>query len=306
MRPETENSPFIPETNVQYAWDATSLTLLKECPRKYYLKMIEGWRSKGSSMHLVFGSEVATALEHYHLNIASGQTHDEAEISVVHDCLVSTKDWETGDSKKNRDTLIRTIVWYLETYKNDPAEVVMLKNGKPAVEMSFRFEIDHYPTSASEPYVLCGHMDKLVNFDGTLFVMDQKTTGSTIGSYYFDRYNPDNQMSLYTLASQIVFQMPFAGVIIDGIQIAVGFTAFARGITTRSKAQLDEWLNDTKFWIDMAERYALRDHWPMNETSCSNFGNCEFRGICNKDPAVREMFLKTEFEKVLWNPLEVR
>jgi hypothetical protein len=149
-------------------------------------------------------------------------------------------------------------------------------------------------------------MDRLVDFGGTHFVMDRKTTGGTLGSYYFDQYNPDNQMSLYTLAGQIVYDMPVAGVMIDAAQIAVGFTAFSRGITMRSKGQLDEWLEDFESWMLTARAFADRGHWPMNEKSCNNYGGCVFKGICNKDPKVRETFLATDFEKKYWNPLEVR
>jgi hypothetical protein len=58
-------SPFIEGTRLQFAWDSTSLGYLKECPRKYYYTMIEGWRGRGESVHLRFGQEYHAALEHY-------------------------------------------------------------------------------------------------------------------------------------------------------------------------------------------------------------------------------------------------
>ena len=69
---------------------------------------------------------------------------------------------------------------------------------------------------------------------------------------------------------------------------------------------LDEWLADFGAWMVTAQTYAASGHWPMNEKSCNNYGGCVFKGICNKDPAVREAFLWTDFEKKYWNPLEVR
>ncbi len=288
---------FIPGTNLQINWSANSLGLLKTCPRKYQLSKIEGWVPKDQSMHLRFGIMVTDALERYDRAVAKGTIHEEALENTTALALAESAGWETGDSKKNRDTLIRTIVWYLETYKDDPAKTLILASGEPAVELAFKFEIDHKPSGFDGPYLLNGRLDKLVTIGDDPYVLDHKTTGSTIGSYYFDRYDPDNQMSLYTFASQVVYSMPFKGVLIDAIQTAVGFTAFGRGLVHRSTGQLEEWLQDTKTWLDIAQVYAERNHWPMNEASCNNYGRCQFAGICNKDPAVREIFLSTDFER---------
>ena len=41
---------------IQHAWDATSLSLAQACLRKYYYKMVEGWRPNTYSDHLRFGA----------------------------------------------------------------------------------------------------------------------------------------------------------------------------------------------------------------------------------------------------------
>lgn len=297
-------SPFLAGTNLQYAWDSTSLGYLKECPRKYELTMIEGWRSRGESVHLTFGIHFHKALENYDLQRAEGLSHEEAVEVAFCELIEAVGDWAPDHNKKNKDTLFRSVIWYWEEYREDPAQTLILSSGKPAVELSFVFEPD-FRIDGTE-YLLSGHMDRVVDFGGEKFIMDRKTTGSTLGSYYFNQYNPDNQMSLYTLASQVVYAMPVSGVMIDAAQIAVGFTAFSRGITLRSEGQLNEWLQDFKSWAYTARAYAEHGHWPMNEKSCNNYGGCVFKGICNKDPAVREVFLKTDFEKRYWNPLESR
>jgi len=311
-------SPFLPDSQIQYAWDSTSLGLLKACPRKYYLTMIEGWRKRDESMHLTFGIAYHKGLERYDIFRTQGSDHHEALIKVVQQCLCESGDrvldeqgvevwqpWETGNTKKNRETLVRSIIWYLEEYKNDAARTLVLANGKPAVELSFRFDTGIH-LGQGKNYILSGHMDRLVEFGGTHYVMDRKTTGSTLSGYYFDGYSPDNQMTLYTLASRIVYDMPVAGVIIDAAQVAVGFTAFSRGITMRTELQLDEWLEGFSDWMTTAAYYAEVQRWPMNEMSCNNYGACQFRGVCNKDPRVRQSFLANDFHKVPWNPLEER
>jgi hypothetical protein len=298
-------SPFLQASDVQFAWDSTSLGYLKECPRKYQLTMLQGWRSRSESVHLTFGINYHKALENYDVFRANGLDHDEALLWVVHFLFCATHGWESDHSAKNRETLFRSVIWYLEQFADDPAKTLILSNGKAAVELSFRFATD-FEVISGIPYILSGHMDRLVDFGGNNFVMDRKTTGSTLSGYYFEQYNPDNQMSLYTTASKVVYGMPVSGVIIDAAQIAVGFTRFERGITLRSAGQLDEWMQDFRLWMETAKRYADRGHWPMNEKACGNYGGCVFRGICGKDPSVRELYLKTDFEKKFWNPLAVR
>jgi hypothetical protein len=327
MEQKTESpSPFLPGTNIQFAWDSTSLGWLKTCPRLYQYSMIEGWRSHGPSVHLDFGSYYHHALELYDRHRADNCDHNEALYLAVKYCLEVTwvdgapADW--GHNLKTRETLVRSVIWYLEEFgDNDAAKTVVLKNGKPAVELSFRLELDFGPKAAgyynkdmvedgrivcNQPYVLSGHLDRVVEFSGGIYVMDRKTSSTTIGSYYFDGYNPDNQMSLYTFASKVIYQTPVRGVIIDAAQIAVGFTRFSRGFTFRTESQTEEWLANTREWLRLAEQYAVQGFWPMNDKSCHQYGGCAFRKVCSKSPEVRHKFLESDFTKRHWNPLEAR
>jgi len=96
------------------------------------------------------------------------------------------------------------------------------------------------------------------------------------------------------------------GVIIDAVQIAVGFSRYERGFTYRTPEQLKEWQQDTLLHIRAAERYAEAEYWPMNDKACNNYGGCVFRGICSKDPSVRPAFLESNFVSRPWNPLQPR
>lgn len=303
-------SPFIPDTTLQFALDSTSLGYLKECPRKYFYTIIEGWRGKGQSVHLEFGGLYHKALERYdYLRAeepnAKAHLHNDAVYEVIRMALEESWPWPFDHNTKTRFNLVRSIIWYLDQFENDVAKTVQLADGTPAVELSFRFELERMADSY-QPYVLCGHLDRLVEFAGGYYVMDRKTTGSTLGGYYFDGFNPDNQMSLYSIAGRLVYNTPVRGVIIDAAQVAVGFTRFDRGFSYRTETQQEEWLQDLNFWIDQAEHYAAEHYWPMNDRSCHNYGGCPFRNVCSKDPAVRQSFLESDFEHRPWNPLQVR
>src|SRR6516164_8122947 len=239
MDAKVETSPFLPGTNVQYAWDSTSLGDFKRCPRLYFYRMIEGWQEKDESVHLRFGIEYHHALQEYEECRANGQDHDGSVNTVVYNLLRRISDWnpdrETKAGKnKNAETLLRTVIWYLDAHKDDEAETLIWKDGTPAVEQSFRFELTWGP-EAEQPYVLCGHLDEIVVYQGQRYVMDHKTTTWFITSSYFDRYEPDNQMTLYALASKVVLHQdhPVRGVIIDAARIEPEKSSFARGITYR-------------------------------------------------------------------------
>lgn len=349
-------SPFLPRTSIRFAWDSTTLGAFKTCPRMYQYLYIDGWAPKDENIHLRFGIEYHQALHDYETSATSGGDHEQSVRFAIRELLIRCQDYPNVDPTarpsirvKTKTNLVRTVVWYLDQFKDDPAETVVIDNEwictkehhvqcrdgahegcpycthvpKPAMEVSFKFELDWGPgpfnglfaegvegASKFQPYILCGHLDRLVTFNDETFVMDRKTATTTLSSSYFDQYHPNNQMTLYAIAGQVVLGTAIRGVIIDGACIQVGGSWFQRGFTYRTQAQLDEWMVDLRFWLEQAERYAVAGHFPMNDTACNNYGGCKFRDICNKDPRVRENFLRAKFVQLpleeRWNPLRSR
>ena len=324
---ETVDSPFLPGTDMQYAWDSTSLGLFKTCPRLYEYTMIRGYASAAENLHLRFGIEFHSALQEYDYGRSIDLPHDEAVweamFGLQRRLLASPlpEGNEKATKYKNPDTLRQLVIDYLDYYEHDSAKTFIMANGKPATELSFRFELDFGPSLTSAPngddypqavpYILCGHLDRVVDSNGSLMVLDHKTTTTTLGSYYFDQYEPHNQMSLYTLAGKIVLNTIIKGVIVDGAQILLeAENRFVRGFTYRTADQLEEWLQSLSFTLGYAEACATESYWPMNDTACDKFGGCKFRSVCSKSPQVRDKFLTTDFITLpleeRWNPLKSR
>lgn len=304
-------SPFLPGTHVQLAWDSTSLGYLKTCPRLYQYHMVEGWSTKEESIHLRFGIEYHAALQDYDLSRAAGIAHDEAVHDTIRELLIRTGDFDPDHKTKTREGLVRTVIWYLDQFRDDPAATLILSDGSPAVELSFRFELNWGPQANLEvQYILCGHLDKVAIYNGEPLGVDRKTTSFGLTSYYFSQFEPNNQMTLYILASKVILDTPTRGMMIDAAKIGDGFTEFGRGFTYRTPDQLDEWLGDLRYWLTLAEQFAITNHWPQNDTACDKFGGCRFREICSKSPSVRERFLEGNFiklkEEERWNPLKAR
>lgn len=310
-------SPFLPGTFIQYAWDSTSLGYLKTCPRLYYYHMIEGWVPKDESVHLRFGAEYHTAIENYDKARAQGMSFDDAVDLAVHQLLINIKDWDPDISTKagnykNATTLLQLVVDYFDKYREDAFETYILENGLAAVELSFRFALDWAPQAdASHPFLLCGHLDRVVTYNDDLYILDHKTTTTTPSPYYFNQFAPNNQMTLYTFAGQVVLGSVIRGVIIEAAQIKLEQpNAFVRGFTYRTDEGIDEWLRDLEYHLNAAEAFAEAGHWPMNDTACDKFGGCRFREVCSKAPGVRQRFLEADFIQLpleeRWNPLKPR
>lgn len=317
-------SPFLPGTKIQFAWDSTSLSYLKTCPRLYQYHMLEGWQAKDENIHLRFGQEYHQAIQDYEICRAEGLDFETAVRQTVHQLLIRTDKWDVDHTHKpgnykNAGSLLYMVISYLDEYRNDPCKTLILDNGKPAVELSFRFELDWGPVAATgenyvptgQPYLLCGHLDRVVTFNDDIFILDHKTTTTTPSDYFFNGFSPNNQMTLYGFAGKVVLGTAVTGVIVEAAQICLEEPdKFVRKPVYVPEATFDEWLGDLEYHLNAAEAYAASDHWPMNDTACGNYGGCRFREVCSKSPSVRERFLEAGFIKLpeaeRWNPLKSR
>lgn len=325
------DSPYLRGSFLQFAWDSTSFTTLMECPRKYQLRMLEGWvtRSPNRQVALDFGILMHRGIELYHRLKALGRSHmqsaDEACHSILRDPLfdhlptgadidaekeaVAEADDDDGgeanlkQSKvRTRFHLMRALVWYFDHYASDPLRVVQLADGRPAVELSFRV-----PTGlhiGGEEIIYCGHVDRLVHYADSVVVVDVKTTSKSLGSAYFDLFHISHQMTGYVYAGRLALDRPVSGAMIDGVSLLVGGVKFGRAPTHRSKSQLSEFLQQLGHYTEQAEVYAEDGYYPLNTTSCRF---CEFQKICSKSPEVRDLYLHQMYERQpSWNPLQNR
>jgi hypothetical protein len=278
---------------VQVVWNSHSFKAWETCERYYYYTVIEGWTG-ARNVHFDFGGAYAGAMHAFYLAKSQGADREEAIRAAVRTALTLTWDGEAGapipfdHPTKDRGSLIRTIVWYFEEFKDDLP--VLQIDGKPAVELRVSAEADGGNT-------LVGTIDRVVLYDGAPFVMDQKTTKSTLSSYYFRQYKPDTQMSQYTFLGNIVFAEPVKGVLIDAAQIAVGFSRFMRSPTYRTQSELQEWYDTAMLRIEEAQRATREHHFPMRPSACHQYGGCAFLEICSQAPEVRKNFLAAKFTK---------
>lgn len=310
----SSNTSFSQKLNgMQLAIDSTSLGEAKTCPKRYFYAIVCGYQPRGESAHLTFGLLMHSAREIYSHSRLDGMSHDDALDATLDWALKATwnkelkRGWISDEPTKTRVTLIRTIIWYFDLFgADDPLATVTLANNKPAVELSFRFD-SGLKANTGEMITFCGHMDRLViSPDGDPYVSDMKTTKQTISASWFQKWSPNNQFSLYSLAGKVVYNVETKGLIVDGIQVAVGFSRFQRGLVPRKKDQIEEWYVDATYWIGQMNYWAQEQFWPQNDKSCDLYGGCPFRPVCARPKGARRQWLELDYKKRVWDPLQRR
>lgn len=291
---------------LQLVWDATSLGTLKECPRKYYLQVVRGYTTKSSALALDYGIALHEALEGYYRRQANGQEHEDNVLCTIealmkHPLRKNIDSYE--DPKRNSYSLVETTLAYLDNYKDEPCETVIFSDGTVGVELHFQFETG-LESSSGEKFSMAGHIDRLIRQTLGIFIVDHKTTVMPLTQYYFSQYNPDTQMSLYSVAGDICYATPIKGVMIDGINIKTG--EFSRQLTLRTKEYLEEWLEEQKHWFKLAEYFAATGCFPQNDKSCHKYSGCPFKDYCTAPQGLREQILEEDFVKRVWDPSKPR
>lgn len=321
------DSQFIEGTSIQYAWDSVSLTAMLACPRRYQYSILLGLtpNSPAIAIALVFGILFHKGLEVYHKARAAGDDHDQATFASVRHLLddpstarlpvdddiirlADAHDPDEDDGINLRNSKIRTryylfraVIWYLEHYKDDPCETLILPSGVPAVELSFRLplQIDVLGT----PFLLCGHLDRGVVFQDRIYDADYKTTKS-LTRQWFDMWELSHQMTGYNVAGTSIFDQPAAGILIDGIALQVGQVKFARGTMQRTQGQVEEYFDLLRYVVDKAVLHAEKNSYPMNTASCYF---CDFKEVCRQPPEYRGRYITQHYtRRPGWNPLENR
>jgi hypothetical protein len=298
-------------SGLQLAWDSVSSGEFKRCARAYQLGIFQGWQSRERSVDLDFGIFLHSAREHYYRLRSTDMEHEEALVCTLAQLMEDTWDartqrpWE-GNETKNRFTLARALVDMLDHWRDDPCTTLLREDGKPMVEFSFRFGL-RFLAQTGEEFMLAGRLDRVVDYNGQIWGDDLKTTKSSLdegsAAYFFAGFSPDNQISLYTYALQVILPRAAQGMLVSAVQIAQSFTRCARAPCSRTRSQLAEWLQGFKMMLVQAEAYARAQFWPMNERACFR---CQFRPVCALPSAERQGALERDYVKREWDPLRAR
>jgi hypothetical protein len=249
----------------------STLETLNSCERKFQLdKLLQGGR-KDESEHTVFGRA-------YGVGIASYLVTQDADRSIFEAWLAYWPELET--EKKNIPRLVSALEASFVTADTLLMEYeVATFNGRPAVELSFRLNIN-------EHYYFVGYIDVVLRnrFTGVYYVLDAKTTGLQL--YDLEPlYKHSGQTLGYSVALDRIVgsEQSSYGVLYFVAQLGKEFKAKTH-VMPFNKTLLDR-LNwfvtlgmDVKHLTEMAEL----NIYPKRHSGCLRYNKaCMYFGTCH-------------------------
>lgn len=70
---------------------------------------------------------------------------------------------------------------------------------------------------------------------------------------------------------------------------------FQRPMLSYTDARLEEWVENSVYWMKILDHHQQINHWPMNLTSCDKYSGCIYESVCSKDVDSREIALERDF-----------
>ncbi len=295
--------------NLRLIWDSTSLNAFMKDPLSYYWKYVLGYREHRRSIALEWGTAWDKAAGDYHYNRARIENRDEALCKTI-DAAIN-RSWIVGldelaaDSKndgrkRNIATLIRSLVWY-DDWIGDYELYRPLIN-QPTTHVHDLGLKSPY----GEDYVLVTNYDQIVrdNMSGQKLAVERKSTTQTISNFFWYTYDPSVQLNTYDYVLNKEFGT--AGVWIEAVQTAIGFTRFDHHEVMRTRQQRLNWVDTVRYWIKQAGELAVNDNWgSASNVATQKYDNIT-REMLRKSPASWSGILETEFERgAPWNPLDI-
>jgi len=272
--------------------DNFALTMFQTCPAKYFLRMHEGWTTKRKSGALGFGGALHEGLATWY------KTHDKQEAILAIDAAwplnLPIEDWRT------KEKCVTVMLDYMRHYPLETFKIIGAPEA-PMIENTFTIDTG-LMLDDGEPIEYGGIFDGGIEFSGNDFVFEHKST-SQLGSYYFNQFKPNNQVTGYIWALGRLTGRRIGGALINAIGIYKSSpTKFERSITTRSDEDITFWLDNVRATCQMIKDAERRGFWPQFTQSCTMYGKCEYHDVHTLGAArEQEKFLEQMFVKEPWS-----
>jgi hypothetical protein len=277
------------------------------CPQKFFNSTILGIQPKGEeiNVHLTAGGAYAAALESLRREYYTTGDYDKAIASGLEALIKSygPHDPHEGETK----TLDRTIAAYIEHLVRYPPATDHIKpsmgpNG-PRVEFSFALELPFHHPVTNEPILFSGRFDQLADFNGALFIFDDKTTGS-LSKYWRQQWDLRSQITGYVMGAQLL-GYNVVGAILRGMAILKTKCDTQEAITHRPQWMIDRW--KTRLFYDVERMLDMwyKGYWPHQgeeNGACSTYGLCNYYALCTA--AQPEHYIDVMYERKRWDPID--
>ena len=248
--------------------DHTAIITAKTCYRKYFFKIVLGFRKKDNPPYIQFGQAYHTFREELEklqdLEAALEKAADVWKKGSGDPPVGSDFDWLTGE-RLIKSCLVAHDFWQREkklgrivVVASEQEFIVTLKDGKTKTG---------------------GRADQLVRWNGRIWGRDFKATSKN-AAWYQRMIEPNDQVTRYTLC-----ESKMSGEEVQGQLIELLFNSRKEGpkiiplTSTRTPKQLSEWEDDQIFFEALLEQCRQADKWPMCEHHCPY---CEYHSVCKQ------------------------
>lgn len=147
-----------------------------------------------------------------------------------------------------------------------------------------------------------GRFDQVLEWNRRLWLRDFKTT-SRMGKTYGLQFDPNNQFTGYIWAAEKLSGRPIEGVIVDLVyNTKTKGPEFHEFLVTRTRNQIDWWIENIEFELEEIDRMYEKDVWPQRTGSCGDYGGCYFRDACKKSNwHTVDKWLRENTEESVWD-----
>lgn len=314
-----------PERTNRY-YDNTMLGTYKDCPRKYFLRHVRGWRSEGTSEALIFGLSWHEAQNVVWTHIANKDVPNEVLRDLAYDAFVATwvgeglthpDQWTMADEDRyapRTPGIAREMLHnYIELRRPMLMKAKVLNIEQP-------FAVPLFSDKADVWYI--GRKDKKMLLNGDVIIVEHKTTSAykSDGGFrndYIEGWSPNSQCEGYLYSEQFT-DKPARYIWVDAAlvhkKVHDKFKFIPLSLTT---AAMDGFLWEARDWVQRIESELersdmIRDQshmtcFPKNTESCSGkYGLCTYIHLCR---AIPRPDLLTEpppgFIEDRWEPFDV-
>lgn len=286
------------------AIDSTMRGAFATCPQKFFREYFQHWKPMRESVDLVAGKAFAAGIETVRKAFWDENCSPDEALTVGVQTLM--KEWGTFEAPeghvKTLDRMVGALDEYFRQYGYATDHIKPHQtNGKGAIELSFAIPIPNtsHPETG-DPILYTGRYDMIGEYNGSLFVIDEKTT-KQLGQSWFKNWTLRGQITGYCWAAQ-EFGYPVAGAIIRGISILKTKYGHAESLQYRPQHMLDMWLNQLAHDVNRMIACWETNHWDYSfDSGCTMYGGCIFQETCSS--ANSQRVLEQNFVKRVWDPL---
>jgi hypothetical protein len=275
------------------------------CPAKLNYDTIIGLVPKGpASVHLTAGGAYAAGLEALRREYFTTGDYDRA-VALGLEALI--KSYGPHDPENETKTFERTVAAFIEyLYQYPPAtehaKPVMGSSG-PRVEFSFVLELPVLHPVTREPILFSGRFDQMVDYNGALFIFDDKTTGS-ISKYWRQQWDLRSQFTGYVAGAQAL-GYNVVGALIRGMAILKTKCNTGEALTYRPQWMIDRWKTRLVYDVERMVECWNKGYWPHSgeeNGGCTTYGLCNFYTLCTAEQP--EHYIDVYYDRMRWDPVD--